>query len=386
MCVRRVVSCGYRRLVPDISSDRLRSVWHDTCLRRCADHAYRLYRLIALLLRAHILSWYPSITKDRTLLPHICNSILVPVLSPILTGIKDRPDRIIDFVLKDLPRAVELHVRTYRQTRAAMERRHELNLVSRPVSTIGLVDRVNQPFLHPALDEIELGKMYHAHLPLRAIIASPDDPPASTHPYRTPVVRNQQIISPTYLTSVADAILREHLPPPEYACEVERAMGREVLGRLVLGVVLRRVGEGWFWLDMAIRLLGKPKARPVGGIPDSVREGVPMTPTSETPMPIDFASRCKRLAQSFVDFSIRIWVVITWVVSLARTVLSTVLSYSNAASLASDKDLAAPWVSMFREVLGVDGRCGLYPAPWAVRLAWGTVEAGLALSGPILDR
>jgi hypothetical protein len=111
--------------------------------RTCCDKLiYRLHHLIALALRAYVLSWYTRISpRDRALLPSINNTIITPLLQPILSSIYDDSTPLLDLVLLDLPTIINLHIKTYREA----------------VHTT-------------ALGFGPLGDAYHARLPLASVV------------------------------------------------------------------------------------------------------------------------------------------------------------------------------------------------------------------------
>jgi hypothetical protein len=179
--------------------------------RDSADH-FRLYLLIALSLRAYILSWYPRFTKDRTLLPLLHQQIILPILTPILQSLNST-DNILHFLLIDLPTILSLHIQVYWASKAA---------------TLLRLPRAQR-----------LSEAYHARLPLISIT------PEST-------------LSPTYLAALADTLLKQTLSEKEYESDVERLMARDVLAYSILGNVGRKLGESWFWWGLGLKLLGEP--------------------------------------------------------------------------------------------------------------------------------
>lgn len=102
---------------------------------------------------------------------------------------------------------------------------------------------------------------YHARLPLLSVDLVPSIGVDSGIEGETGTF----VLSPLYLTSLADAILRLHLSPSEYGSHVERLMTRELLGRSVLGSVGRRLGQGWFWWSIGLKFLCEPGSSPLAG-------------------------------------------------------------------------------------------------------------------------
>ncbi|WWD20386.1 hypothetical protein CI109_104862 [Kwoniella shandongensis] len=169
----------------------------------------RLHNLIALTLRAYILSWYTRFTRDRSLLPSIHSTIVHPVLSPILTDVYSDPDRLCEFILLDLPTLLSTHIRTYWEARAAV--------------SVGLED--------------DIGEAYHARIPLLSVACED----------------GQYTLSPLYLATLSSALL----PPEPKAPDVQRLMVREVLARSVLASVARRLYEPWFWYSLFLKFVGE---------------------------------------------------------------------------------------------------------------------------------
>lgn len=299
-----------------------------------------------------MLSWYPRFSRDKSFLPTLSSRVVVPLLSPLLTGIYADPDRLTSFILLDLPSILLLHCRTYWQSRQAL---------------------LCAPHLHIDTDaEGLLGGIYHARLPLLSVAPSPGVPaiPGDAEtPYRRPIPSGQYTLSPLYLTALSDALLRLHLPPEEYSSSAERIMAREILGRTVLGAVGRKVGEGWFFWTLGVRLLGPQKA-----------ENQEKAAGSE--------ATTSRGAMRWIDL-VWIWALRIWALALMGwTSLSSLFARYTAAPPVHMRyrNCAQSWISLSREILGVDGRQGLTRRRWILRISWGIIEGVLALLGPFIDR
>ena len=166
-----------------------------------------------------MLSWYPLISpRDRAFLPTLHSQGLIPILQPILTRLHDEPDRLLVFILLDLPTILTLHIEIYRASLEAVE-------------------------LDVGLEKQTLGDAYHARLPLLSV--EKDD-------------HGRYGVSPLYFTSLVDTLLRLYLPTEEYSSTVERIMAREILARVVLGTIARRASQSWFWWQIGLKLLGEP--------------------------------------------------------------------------------------------------------------------------------
>ncbi|ORX37630.1 PXA domain-domain-containing protein [Kockovaella imperatae] len=180
----------------------------------------RIYNLVALAFRAYILSWLPRITKDQSVLPQINETILFPLLRPICFRLSEDPSSIIELLLIDLPSLLDLHITTLHGAKEAL----------------ALGGGVNW-------DQSTLGDAYHARLPLMSVIKSE----TSEDRYET---------SPLWLTAFVEALLKLNVEGEEYDCLPERIMIRELIGRLVLGGIARRISQPWFWWGLGLKLIG----------------------------------------------------------------------------------------------------------------------------------
>ena len=205
--------------------------------------------------------------------------------------------------------------------------------------------------------EEEVGKAYHARLPLLSV----------EHVSATTAEPSPEIytLSPLYLTSLSDAVLRLYLPTADYGSNVERLMAREVIGRSALGSVGSKLGEPCFWWSVGLRYLGEPASAP--------------NPLKSAPIKSEtgFSANIVQLFTRLWTFALLVWTMGTWI-------LATV----SAAPPVEDKyrGIADPWLNLARTVLGVDGRAGLERPSWARKLVWGSVEVMTGLCAPILDR
>lgn len=326
-----------------------------------------LYHLIALILRAYVLSWYPRFSKDRSLLPTLSSQIVVPILSPILSGVYNDPDRILQLLLLDLPAILSLHWSTYWQSHQAIKDTPHLFTPRSSDYT------VIPPDTGPDL----LGNVYHARLPLLSVVASPGTAYADTEgPYRLPTPVGQYILSPLYLTSLADALIRLHLPPAEYGCTVERVMAREIVGRAVLGAVGRKLGEGWFWWSLGLKLMGSGEA-------PAEKSGLGKKGTGD-PETASWRERAESGIESTYRLIIRVYSLLLFIWTSAVSLFARYTA--SPPSPPAYAHCAQPWVLLARQVLGVDGRPGVSPQRWSVRLIWGCVEGFITLLSPMIDR
>ena len=300
------------------------SFLHPLFIRRAPCAHSRIYHLIALALRAYVLTWLPRITRDRSLLPHIHQDLLAPILTPIFASIASDPDSLVPLILHDLPGVLVLHIKTY--------------WTARETSRI----------LHEPLD-----KSYHSVLPLLSTEpAGPQRPPEEG---RNAVPEGQYVLSGLWLTAFSDSVAKLYLPEKEYQVDVQRTMVRELIGRTVLGGVGRRLVEGWFWYGLILRLLPSPK------------------PLYKATSPRSLAENSLSIAYTVISGFWKIWAVGTWIAASLT-----------AAPASEHKDCASSWLELARVILGVDGRLG--KRNWALRLAWGLIEMVMVLFSPLLDR
>ena len=280
----------------------------------------RVHHLSALALRAYVLSWYTRISpRDRALLPSINNTIITPLLQPILTSIYDDSTPLLDLILLDLPTIITLHVKTYREA------------------------------VHStALGHGTLGDAYHARLPLSSIIK----------------IGDKWELSSLYYTSLADGLLKNGLSVEEYGSTVERLMARELVGRMVLGGVGKRLSEDWFWYSLLLKLLGEPEEKIKDGEDDSTLKSKPM-------------------AETALRWITRAWstIMIIW------TGIITVFAFYSAAPPAEQRydGCLRPWLSsVLQSFIGHDGaRDG---RPILARLLSGITDGIALLASPLVDR
>jgi hypothetical protein len=276
----------------------------------------RVYHLIALALRAYVLSWYTRISpRDRALLPSINNTIITPLLQPILTSIYDDSTPLLDLVLLDLPTIINLHIKTYREA-----------------------------VHNTALGYGPLGDAYRARLPLASVVK----------------VGDKWELSSLYYTSLADGLLKNGLSVEEYGSTVERLMARELVGRMVLGGVGKRLSEDWFWYSFLLKLLGEPE--------EKVKN--------------EKDQKSKAMAETAHRWITRIWstMMIVW------TGIVTFFAFYSAAPPAEHRydGCIQPWLSVLQSFIGYDdARAG---KPILARLLLGTTDGIALLASPLVDR
>lgn len=229
------------------------------------------------------------------------------------------PRPILDFIVLDLPTILHLHVSTYR-------------------------DSLHQE----SLDLGSLGDAYHARLPLLSVEKKDET----------------WQLSPLYLTSLADGILKHGLSVEEYGSTVERLMIRELIGRVILGGVGKRLCEDWFWYGLLLKFLPVPRDD------TDIPKDQPPTTTR-----IGLLERATNWVQRLYAMMMLIW---TSIISIAAL-------YSDAPIPRPEhRYCTQPWLLLGRALLEADQRNGYRPI--IPRLLLGSFDIVVYLSSPILDR
>jgi hypothetical protein len=290
--------------------------------------------------------------------PALSANVVIPILAPILTGLYEDPDRLVQLVLVDLPDILAAHWSTYWRAREALA--VAPHLYPNPAAEHLSID--NERYMRAKVADI-----YHTHLPLLSVSPSPGFTPSTDGPYRNPIPPGQFTLSPVYLTAMTDALLRLHLPAKEYDCSVERVMTREVVARVILGAVGSKLGEGWFWWTLGLRLL-----------PD-ISASLPKK-SAEQARDAGLSGAMESVMRLFSKFYAG--VILLWTMGISL--------FARYTAAPPTKDLyrncARPWLSLGRELLGTEGRLGISSKRWEVRLSWGLLEGLIALFGPFIDR
>lgn len=262
------------------------------------------------------MSWYTRISpRDRALLPSINNTIITPLLQPILTSIYDDSTPFLDLVLLDLPTIITLHIKTYREA-----------------------------VHNTALGYGPQGDAYHARLPLASVVK----------------VGENWELSSLYYTSLADGLLKNGLSVEEYGSSVERLMARELVGRMVLGGVGKRLSEDWFWYSLLLKLLGE----------------------SEEKVKNEKDQKSKAMGETAHRWIIRIWItmMVVW------TGIFTLFAFYSASPPAERRydGCLRPWLSLLQSFIGYENpREG---KPILARLLLGTTDGIVLLASPLVDR
>ncbi|WVQ95953.1 hypothetical protein IAU59_003052 [Kwoniella sp. CBS 9459] len=370
----------------------------------------RLYHLIALALRAYVLSWYTRFTTSRTLPSQINQQIIHPILSPVLSDLttEEGQERLWVFLLVDLPTILALHVRVYWEARAA----------GRYLPRSGDGGDVSAG---RGSDSGRLGQMYHARLPLLSVTQCSSSSWASNSADLTQANNinsngpnaladgegssSEYALSPLYLSTLSSAVFSHYVGPNRP--DVERLMAREVLSRSVLGSISRRLVEGWFWHMIILKLLGEPgtgTGTGTGTVPNPIEEGLDAADDNLQSQQAgdDLLPKGREVTPSrrSIDQSIIHYVLKAWSIALlAYSALINLITIYSEAPVPSKTDIKTriaranpyarcwePSLLFLRELLGIDGRAGLGKRGWIVRMSWAGLEMIVGLLGPILDR
>ena len=141
--------------------------------------------------------------------------------------------------------------------------------------------------------------------------------------------------------------------PGEYDCLPERIMVRELVGRVILGGVGRKISQPWFWWSLGLKL-----------IPPGTEYGVSAKAGDRTVL--DLTSRW---IYRIWGFGMMVWTLATWiVVSLAAT----------PPLRARYHRCVLPTLQMVRSLL-------LHPS-WTLRITLAALELLLTFFSPIVDR
>ena len=71
---------------------------------------------------------------------------------------------------------------------------------------------------------------------------------------------DQYNVSPVYLSTLCDRLLKHHLPSDDYASPTERAIVTEILASAVLSNVIEKLSKGWMLTKIALAVLGEGKS------------------------------------------------------------------------------------------------------------------------------
>jgi len=192
-----------------------------------------------------------------------------------------------------------------------------------------------------------LGDAYHARLPLASVIKAGE----------------KWELSSLYYTSLADGLLKNGLSVEEYGSTVERLMARELVGRMVLGGVGKRLSEDWFWYSLLLKLLGEP-----GETGQNEKECS--------------AARSKPVVETAHRWITRIWstMMIIW------TGIFTFFAFYSASPPAEQRydGCLRPWLSLLQSFIGYNEACN--GKPILARLVLGTTDGIALLASPLADR
>lgn len=238
-----------------------------------------LHDLLETALQCYVNSWYPSISpRDKSFLPHIYH-LLVRILGSLSTNISVACESgcLDELVLADLPEIISQHVQSWTRAeqdiveggldqtlaaRFALLHGHPAvqQVQTRPTSTRkdtsqrASTDVTQLPSdIDQSLGEA-MSSSLHGHDD-QPYLKRHQPPPDSVQPPQLPPVYR---ISPSYLSTLSERLLRYHLPPPDYAPLTERTILTEIIGSAVLANVLQKLSQGWMINRMALSILGEP--------------------------------------------------------------------------------------------------------------------------------
>jgi hypothetical protein len=179
-------------------------------------------------------------------------------------------------------------------------------------------------------------------------------------------VGEKRELSPLYLTSLADGVLKNGLSIKEYGSTVERLMARELLGRMVLLGVGKRLSEDWFWCSLLLKLLGEPLDA------EAVKAKARDKSTDQARNILDLAA----------SWTTKIWTIIM----LAWTSIFTIASFYSASPAPKQQyaGCGKPWLSLLATMIGHDSNRNTKPI--LARLILGTLDCLTIIASPVIDR
>jgi hypothetical protein len=283
----------------------------------------RIYHVIALALRAYMNTWYSKIApRDQLLLPVVNRDVIVPLLGPLLATVTtaEGQERLVDLVLLHIPVLLATHVQTYWSARSNV------------------------------FGGTSLADAYHARVPTLAVVP----------------VDGTYVLNPAYTSALVDSLLILRLPKADYEAEAERIVIREVVARVVLGSVGKRLAAAWFYAQVALKLMGKP------GEPIRWKKNKTNGKLASTTL-----MTLHKTYTSVLAVATLVWTVGAWLI----TFLSECPPPKDKYTRLADGPLA-----LARAVLGIDGRSGLVAPSWPSRLAFSATEVAATLFSPVIDR
>ena len=250
-------------------------------------------------------SWYPITSpRDKTFLPHVYH-LLVRVLSSIAINIEAASDSggLDELILVNIPEIIANHLETWKRANSdvldarynneseheplegAIAARYALLDGHSAVQRIYLHETETSPVVKVSNFETDITRLpsdvnrslgeamssslhgddpfFHQHLlpsldPAPAAINGSPIPSGSSQALRpTPSYR----VSEAYLSTLAERLLRHHLPSTDYASSTERTIITEIIASATLSNVLRKLSQGWMLNRLALSLLGDPGRR-----------------------------------------------------------------------------------------------------------------------------
>jgi hypothetical protein len=74
-------------------------------------------------------------------------------------------------------------------------------------------------------------------------------------------VDDQYSVSPDYLSTLCDRLMKHHLAPSDYGSPTERAIVTEILASAVLSNTIEKLSKGWMLTKIALAVLGDSEGK-----------------------------------------------------------------------------------------------------------------------------
>ncbi|KAM0790712.1 hypothetical protein ACM66B_004568 [Microbotryomycetes sp. NB124-2] len=177
-----------------------------------------ILKLITLLCREHIQSWYSSISRDPDrLFINKVTTLLVHVVQTLEVRLAEAD--LIALLVNDIPALLERHVVDFDQALAKSQTGVAHNL--------------------------DLAETFHSLQPHMAVKLVKDGTTKSSIP----------VIDKTYLRTLVDHLLKLLLPPEDYQSDTERTIVREIVVNIIFGNLFNRVAQPYFLHSIIVKLL-----------------------------------------------------------------------------------------------------------------------------------
>jgi len=242
-------------------------------------------------------SWYPSISpRDKTFLPHLYQ-LLIDLIRSISTEIvaRDEEGTFDQLFLVDFPGILSSHLTNWRRAQEDVnqqteDHRRTTEALAARFSALHGHDAVwkksagSAEALEPATRTLQEGT---TNLLPNDVDRSLDEamssslhydastqqlyPPAGVPTPRPSSDRHSQAeslstddqysVSPEYLSTLCDRLMKHHLPSSDYGSPTERSMLTEILASAVLSNMIEKLSKGWMLTKIALAVLGDPESK-----------------------------------------------------------------------------------------------------------------------------